>query len=618
MKKPNVAAGVILWMFLSACAPSPVEYPRDPHSFSRPAEVDIQHLALDLKADFEQKVLSGKASLNIRNKTGASQLHLDTRDLTIQRVTVGEQEETARFSVGQPVELLGAPLVVSIGADTRRVNIYYETSPGAAALQWLEPRQTAGGQSPFLFTQSQAVLARTWVPCQDTPSVRFTYEANLQVPAGLLALMSAENPTEKSADGSYRFQMPQAIPSYLLALAVGDIGFQSLGPRSGVYAEPSLLEKAAWEFADTEKMISAAEKLYGPYLWGRYDIIVLPPSFPFGGMENPRLTFATPTILAGDRSLVALVAHELAHSWSGNLVTNADWNDFWLNEGFTSYIEQRIMEELYGRDYAEMLAVLDMQSLRDTIQEMGSDSPDTSLRLDLKGRDPDEGMTDIAYQKGHFFLRMLEEHFGRERWDAFLRGYFDQFAFQSITSERFLQYLRANLATAEDEERLELDAWVYGRGLPSNVPEVRSAALQEVEIQLERWTKGARARELNTSGWTTHHWLYFLRHLPRPLETSRMEDLDRAFAFTGTGNSEILHEWLLLAIESRYEQADGALREFLTSQGRRKFLRPLYLKLAETPEGREKARTIYQSARPGYHSVSVSTIDAILNWQEGS
>jgi leukotriene-A4 hydrolase len=611
MKKPMLA-GVILGTLVCACAPVPVENPGDPHSFARPAEVEIEHLALDLHADFERKVLSGKAVLTVRNKTGAPQLVLDTRDLTIQRVTIGDPEEPARFSLGQPVELLGTPLNVAIAPDTNRVTVYYETSPAAAALQWLEPRQTAGGRAPFLFTQSQAILARTWVPCQDTPAVRFTYEANVHVPEGLLALMSAENPTAKSADGAYSFRMPQPIPSYLLALAVGDIGFNSLGPRSGVYAEPPVLERAAWEFADTEKMMSAAEKLYGPYRWGRYDIIVLPPSFPFGGMENPRLTFVTPTILAGDRSLVALVAHELAHSWSGNLVTNANWNDFWLNEGFTSYIEQRIMEELYGREYSEILAVLDMQRLTETVEQMGGDNPDTSLRLDLQGRDPDDGMTDIAYQKGHFFLRMLEEHFGRERWDPFLRGYFDWFAFQSVTSEDFLRYLRDNLVTAADEERLMLDTWVHGRGLPGNVPEVRSSALQEVQRQLKRWEEGAGAGDLNTSGWTTHHWLYFLRHLPRPLPVNRMEDLDRAFGFTGTGNSEMLHEWLLLAIESRYERAEGALREFLTSQGRRKFLRPLYAKLAETPEGLEKAREIYRVARPGYHSVSVASIDAIL------
>jgi leukotriene-A4 hydrolase len=616
MKTPKLA-WILLGIILSACGTPPAEHPQDPHSFARPADVDIEHLALDLKADFERKVLSGKAVLTIRNKTGASQLHLDTRDLTIQKVTVGDSEEPARFSMGQPVELLGSPLVISVAPETDRVTVYYETSPGAAALQWLEPRQTAGGRSPFLFTQSQAILARTWVPCQDTPSVRFTYEASVQVPAGLLALMSAENPTEKNAEGVYRFRMPQPIPSYLLALAVGDIGFQPLGPRSGVYAEPPLLEKAAWEFADTEQMIAAAEKLYGPYRWGRYDIIVLPPAFPFGGMENPRLTFATPTILAGDRSLVALVAHELAHSWSGNLVTNANWNDFWLNEGFTSYIEQRIMEELYGREYAEMLAVLDMQSLKGTIEELGSDSPDTSLRLDLQGRDPDEGMTDIAYQKGHFFLRMMEEHFGRERWDPFLRAYFDRFSFQSVTSEQFLQHLRENLATPADEEQIQLTTWVYGRGLPQNAPEVRSAALKEVERQLDRWKAGAGAGDLNSSGWTTHHWLYFLRHSPRPLPANRMEDLDQAFGFTRTGNSEILHEWLLLAIESGYERADGALREFLTSQGRRKFLRPLYAKMAETPEGLEKARSIYRDARPGYHSVSVATIDTILDWREG-
>lgn len=585
------------------------------HSYAEPDEVAVEHLDLDVTVDFDARQLRGRASLGLDNKTGAEQVILDTRDLTIERVTLGDGSE-AEWSLGEAESaVMGRPLVVQLPPDTETIHVDYATSPQAAALQWLSPAQTDSGK-PFLFTQSQAILARTWIPLQDTPAVRFTYEARVKVPADLLAVMSAENPTAKTADGVYRFEMPQPIPSYLMALAVGDLEFRSVGPEAGVYAEPQVVEAAAWEFADMQKMIDVSEELYGPYRWGRYDVLVLPPSFPFGGMENPRLTFATPTILAGDRSLVALIAHELAHSWSGNLVTNANWNDFWLNEGFTVYFERRIMEALFGRPYSEMLAALGLQDVQGTIADL--EPPDTHLKLSLAGRDPDEGMTDVAYEKGYSFLRMLEEAVGRERFDAFLADYFDRYAFQSMTTEGFLEVLKRDLLTAEQYEELAVERWVYGPGLPDNAPKPSPAAFEQVEAQIAAWEAGTPAADLDTEEWTTHQWLHFLRNLPDGLSIERMGRLDQAFGFTDTGNSEVLAAWLERAIANDYAAAYGALEDFLTRQGRRKFLKPLYEALAETPEGRELAIRIYRRARPGYHSVSSNTIDEILEWDEAS
>lgn len=590
----------------------------DPHSFAKPEEVVVTHLHLDVIVDFEKKQIAGTATLTLNNKTGSDKLSLDTRDLTIERVILGKGGPKTHYSLGDAVPYLGQALTIDITPQTKEVTIVYHTNPNAAALQWLEPSQTAGGKKPFLFTQSQAILARTWVPCQDGPGVRMTYSARVKTRPDLMAVMSANNPTTKTADGVYEFSMPQPIPSYLLALAVGDLAFKSTGTRSGVYAEPSMVDKAAWELEDTEKMIKAAESLYGPYRWDRYDVIVLPPSFPFGGMENPRLTFATPTILAGDRSLVSLVAHELAHSWSGNLVTNATWNDFWLNEGFTVYFEHRIMEQVYGRTYAEMLAQLSMQDLRIAIRDLGSTSPDTHLKLNLAGRDPDEGVSDIAYNKGYFFLRLLEETVGREPWDSFLKAYFEAFAFQATTTEIFVQYLRDHLLRGDKdlEQAITIDSWVYGPGLPENAPKVHSDEFAKVETQLNSWKNGAPAATLATKDWTTHHWLHFIRNLPPNLSLQQMADLDKAFGFTRSGNSEILGAWFPHVIAHSYQQGYAALEKFLTGVGRRKFLKPLYTKLAETPEGLERARRIYRKARPGYHPVSYSTIDGILKWQE--
>lgn len=585
----------------------------DIHSYAIPSEAVVKHISLDLAVNFEKKQLSGTATLTIDNTAKGSSLHLDTRDLKIEKVTLDDGTATA-FDLMKAEPFLGSELVVTIKPETKKVAVTYSTSPDAAALQWLSPEQTAGGKYPFLFTQSQAILARTWIPLQDSPGIRITYDATIHCNKELMAVMSANNATAKNNDGVYHFEMPQAIPSYLMALSVGDLSFHKYDERSGVFAEPVTLPKAAAEFVDMPKMISAAEDLYGPYAWGRYDVLVLPPSFPFGGMENPRITFATPTILAGDRSLVSLIAHELAHSWSGNLVTNATWNDFWLNEGFTVYFETRIMEKLYGKPYADMLTVLSKGELLHTIDDFGKDHADTKLYLDLKGRDPDDGVSDIAYEKGRFFLTTIEAAVGREKWDAFVKKYFAEHAFQSMTTEKFLSYLDKELIKGDTKlkEQLRINDWVYGPGLPDNCVVVNSDELTKAKGEADAFITGKKPLDLNTKGWTTHHWLHFLRQLPDSLSKEQMTALDQQFHFTESGNSEIKCDWLQLAIHSKYDKAYPALEEFLTSVGRRKFLKPLYTAMAETQEGKEMALNIYKRARTGYHAVSFNTIDEIL------
>jgi hypothetical protein len=429
--------------------------------------------------------------------------------------------------------------------------------------------------------------------------------------------MSAENPQQRNESGIYRFKMEQPIPAYLMALTVGDISFQSLGPRSGVYAEPGLIEKSAYEFGELEEMISIAEDLYGPYRWDRYDLIVLPPSFPFGGMENPRLTFATPTILAGDRSLTSLVAHELAHSWSGNLVTNATWEDFWLNEGFTVYFENRIMEALKGREYSEMLALLSLQDLQAEVAEMTANNQagDTHLKLDLRNRNPDDGVTTIAYEKGYYFLRWLEEKAGRDIWDKFLIRYFQDNAFKSMTTEQFLKYLKRNLIEKQHINiyQDELDEWVYQSGLPESLPKPVSEKFLEVDQALNNWLDSGSLPA--TDQWSTHEWLHFIRGLPKDSDTTSLSLLDQAFRLTSSGNAEIQAAWYEKAIATNYQAAFPAMAVFLKEVGRRKFLTPLYKALATTEDGKKFALEVYLEARPNYHFVSVNSIDDILDYK---
>ncbi len=586
----------------------------DHHSFSKPDEAVTKHLNLNLSVDFEKRVLSGYARYDIEHNN-AERIILDAKDLSIERVTIGsgESEKETTFQLGEEAPYLGQALEIAIENNTKVVTVYYQTAPdAAAALDWLEPRQTADKKHPFLFTQGQAILTRTWIPCQDSPGVRITYNATIKVPAELLAVMSASNPQEKNESGEYTFKMEQPIPPYLLALAAGDLVFQPIGERTGVYAEPSMIEKSAYEFGDMEKMLVAAEELYGPYQWDRYDVIVLPPSFPFGGMENPRLTFATPTIIAGDRSLTSLIAHELAHSWSGNLVTNATWNDFWLNEGFTVYFERRIMEALYGEDYVGMLTELGYQDLEADVKDLGPESEDTHLHLDLEGRDPDDGMTDIAYEKGAFFLTLLEDRIGRENFDQFLKQYFETHKFQTITTEEFVAYLNKNLIIPY-ELKIDINEWIYGPGIPDNITVADSERFKAVDNQRTLFLDRATVEPLNTDEWSTHEWLHFLRKLPRDLDGKMMKALDDKFRLSQSGNSEILAAWFELAIYSGYSDAIlPEIESFLVTVGRRKFLSPLYRALKETDQ-LETARKIFEKAKANYHSVSANSIGEILS-----
>ena len=595
---------------------------RDYFTFSDTSAFVTEHLALDLDVDFEARELRGYASLSMRRiDPTATEIVLDTRDLTISSAAIiaDGHSDAVEFRVGERDEVLGTPLYVALPADTKErfdLVIEYSTSPQSTALQWLPPELTAGGRHPMVFSQSQAVHARSWVPLQDTPAIRITYEATIRTPETLLAVMSANNDPLTPRTGEYRFDMPQPIPSYLLALAVGNFYFAPLGEDTGVYTEPEMLDASVYEFADTQAMLEQAEKMFGPYDWGRYDLLVLPPSFPYGGMENPRLSFITPSLLAGDRSLVSVIAHELAHSWSGNLVTNATWRDGWLNEGMTSYIESRLMEVIYDVARVDEERVLMYEELLLDFEEVPDAMQALAPRLD--DADPDGFQGGIHYSKGQLFLEYLERAFGRNAFDAFLNAYFKEFAFGTITTEQFLDYLDTQLLSQEGAPvtREQAEAWTYQPGLPDGAPLPTSANLETAEALAAAWAaEDVPLDEIPVGDWSPQATIHFINSLPLDLGHDRLAELDAAWQLSKTRNAEIGRTWFIQVATRRYTSAYDELEAHLNRYGRGRLIAPVYYALAQNGEDRELALELFERAKGAYHPIAAAWIAAALEVQ---
>jgi leukotriene-A4 hydrolase len=633
-----LVAGALAVSAAFDCGASPTDSgPIDPgfdyHSYANVDEFRTTHLDLDLRVDFKFKTIAGTVTLQFKRLDPRStQLILDTKDIMIldvkQKATdvLGATDKNQApwvsrpFHLEKPDPILGSALVIDLPPSkksTESITINYETTDKSAALQWLTEKQTSR-HKPFLYTESEPISARSWIPLQDTPQIRAPYKAKIHTDDNLRAVMSAESDPKAKRTGDYTFVMPQAVPSYLIALAVGDLEFQETGPRTGVYAEKSMIKAAAKEFADTESMIQANEKMFGPYRWSRYDILVMPPSFPEGGMENPRLSFITPTVIAGDKSLVSVIAHELAHSWAGNLVGNATWRDFWLNEGFTDYMESRIMTAVYGEPRSSMEAVLGVKSLHADLQKLKP--ADQILAIDLRDRDPGEGFTSIPYEKGRLFLNYLDLKFGREHFDIFLRDYFDHFAFKSVNSEQFMAYLQENLLDRFPGivTRAQVNAWVLSPGLPADAVLPVTNLFQPVDAARDAWLAGKLPAKKIGADWVAQQWLYFLDGMPSTLTAAQLAELDKAFGFSKNQNAEVGHSWFKLVIVNNYQPSFPSLEEYLKTIGRRKLIEPLYEALMKTPAGEEVAKRVFAKARPGYHPETVKAIEAIVAPKEES
>jgi len=605
----------------------PLQPGLDYHSFANIEQFRVNKLELELWVDWSGKTLSGTAGLQIKRlDPAATELILDTRDLNILDVTEKAQDVIGATSKGETAwvsrpyhldrkdPILGQALVIELPPSKRPsefIRIEYETSPTSPALQWLGSAQTKG--KPFLYTQSEPIATRSWIPLQDTPQIRMTYKAVIHTPSDVVALMSAVNDPKSKHNGTYTFVMPEAVPSYLIALAVGDLKFQETGLRSGVYAQKSILKEAAKEFADTESMIEVGEKLFGAYRWGRFDILVMPASFPAGGMENPRLSFVTPTVIAGDKSLVSLIARELAHSWSGNLVGIATWRDLWLNEGFSDYLQSRIVEAVYGERRDMMERALGLSALDQSLATLKP--ADQFLAIDLRQRDPLDAFTAVPGEKGRLFLTYLEAKFGREHFDAFLQGYFDHFAFQSVTTGQFVAYLEDNLSGRYPGVvgAAEIAAWIERPGIPADALVPASAAFAAVDAARAVWASaGVSALKTAAHEWVPQQWIYFLDSMPASLRAAQLKDLDQAFGLSQSANAEVEKSWLLLVIRNQYQPSYTRLEAYLSTVGRAGLIVPLYRELMKTPAGAAQARRVYQLARSSYHPQVVAALDAIV------
>jgi len=582
---------------------------RDPHSFADIRQGRIRHIDFDLAVDFDTRTLHGTGTYTVEAPVAGS-LFLDTRGIRIERVFAGDRD--LEWSIDEEDRVKGRRLHIKNPGAVSKVSIAFATSPDATALGWLAPDLTAGGKHPFLLSQCQAIHARSMIPCQDTPSVRFTYTAQVKVVAPLTAAMSADRTKVEAKDGFHicHFDMPQAIPSYLFALAVGNLAFQRLGKRCGVFTEPELLEDAAWEFAETERLIEEAEKLFGPYLWETFNLLILPPSFPYGGMENPRLAFLTPTLIVGDRSMVNVVAHELAHSWTGNLVTNATWEDFWLNEGWTVYAERRILEVVEGEAYAQLHGAVRREGMLEDMRVFGMDADATKLKFSQEGIDPDEVFSMVPYEKGCSFLALVESKVGRERFDALIRTYIETFKFQSLGTDDFLSFLREEIPGID--QQIDIQHWVFGPGFPSDALAPQSHLLDDVQARLQAYAKGTRPKKEEVAGWKGPQVEVFLKNLPRQIPKEDCAYFRDLFGLSESRNRNQLTEYYVMAIRSGYEEVLGDVEELLSTVGRMLYLKPLYRALAETPWSRQRARELFEKHRGTYHPIAVGAIERIL------
>jgi len=587
--------------------------PNDPSSYSRPDQIKTTHIHLDIQLDFEKKVLHGDCILSLEKVDDAvTTLLLDCRALDISSAALESTGECLTFQVDKETSY-GSRLEVQLPSGcpkSFKVLFKYSTTADCSALQWLSPEQTAGGKQPYVFSQCQAIHCRSLLPCQDTPSVKATYSASVTAPKDITVLMSAirdhDEPKVVGEQHCFSFQQKVPVQSYLIAIAAGALQSKQIGPRSRVWSEKEFIDEAAFDFSETENMLKTAEDLCGPYVWTSYDILVLPPSFPFGGMENPCLTFATPTLLSGDKSNSDVIAHEIAHSWTGNLVTNFNFEHFWLNEGFTVFAERKIVGRLHGEEYRHFSAILRWTELEECINKVfGADNPLTQLVVDLKGVDPDDAFSVIPYEKGSTFLWYLEELVGgKEQFEPFLRSYYNKFKYQSITSDTFKDYFLDYFSGVEAVKKVDWDTWFYAPGMPPYKPEFDTSLATACRGLAKRWQDWDPATECPFNGseleqFRSEQTQEMLNTLLKgdPLSVKALEKMESLYKLSENPNTEVVFRWIRVGIAARWKIILPAAVELVSRQGRMKFVRPVYRDLYAWQEQRQLAIDTFNATK---------------------
>jgi len=591
--------------------------PTDPNSYSRPDLVTTKHLHLDLLVDFEQKVLRGNASLTLERKnSSATSVLLDVNKLQVSSVVDAVTGAALDFTVDSP-SINGEKLEVklpSAGAEGNqfKIRVSYSTTSGSTALEWLSPEQTAGKQHPFLFSQCEAIHCRSMIPCQDSPSVKATYSAEMKAPSALTVLMSGIRDGEpEPVEGGLavtRWKQEVPIQSYLIAIAVGALESRKIGPRSQVWAEASVVDQSAFDFSETETMLQKAEELCGPYVWGIYDVLVLPPSFPFGGMENPCLTFATPTLLSGDKSNADVIAHEIAHSWTGNLVTNVNFEHFWLNEGFTVFTERKIVGRMHGEPARHFSAILGWKDLQETVEVvMGPTNPFTALVPRLAGADPDDAFSVVPYEKGSTFLWYLEDLVGgADVFEPFLKSYYNNFAHKSIDSDQFKAFFLEKFSGVEAVKEIDWDTWLHKPGMPIYKPKFDDSlarACWDLAAAWQGWDPSTPANfEQDYNAFSAKQKSEFFWTLMKDngLSHPKLEAMAKMYKMDDCSNVEVEFKWIRLGLAAKWEKAVEPALRLATVQGRMKFVRPLYRDLYAWEEKRQQAIDTFKAHRTQY------------------
>ena len=580
--------------------------------------------------DFDNKKVDGEVTISFKALEDGEVIILDTKSLLIKSVKDNTGNELDfKLDNYYRLESHGVPLKIYkeySKDDTFDITIEYSTTKDCMAIDWLEPEQTSGGKYPFMYSQCQSILCREMLPIQDTPAVKMPVQISITVPEELIGLAAGLFVEEinNGNNKTFIYALDIPIPSYLIAIAAGDIGSQNVSERCTIYAEKTVVEKAAWEFSDTEKFLKIAENYIGEYVWEQYNILVLPPSFPFGGMENPTLTFLTPSLIAGDKSLVSVVAHEISHSWTGNLVTNENWPDFWLNEGFTMFIERKILSSHKDKDMAKLDAMVGLSNLKADIIAFGESKSFSSLEPNLLGRNPDDAFNKVPYEKGFNLLYYLENKVNNDDiFQKFMRSYIDKFKKGVVKYMDFRTFFETFIKNnVKDWEKIlndiDWDTWVFAPGFPPVENDFSNKYADEVDQAVKDFYENKLGDDFvkKFKDWFTllkQNFLNKIKESDIELSETQLEFLNEKLELIqGKYNVEVSCSYYLTVLyhgtlSTKFEES---LVDFLGKHGRINYIRPLFSALAR--RNKELAIKTLDKYRNFYHSIIIKYIEIDL------